>query len=154
MAADWVWAGRNGAVHSGQWLTRSVWRPVFLPPSCRRSHGLENSPTPLRYPPTKRSNASGRGDRTGERLVSRGICRCVSSRYVLRRNQIAIRHNVVASRPAAESAGHELVVSRLQIRRQRCHIALPFGVADRRQNAAQVAVLVRMRREITAEVGL
>ena len=122
-------------MHSGQRLTRSVWRPVLLPPRCRRSHGLKNSPTRHRYPPTERSNAPG--ESAGLASASRAVCFAGALR-----------------RSGAESAGHELVVSRLQIRRQRRHIALPFGVADRCQNAAQVSVLVRMGREITAEVGL
>ena len=65
---------------------------------------------------------------------------------LLFRNAATTRHSIVAGRCGAESASHELAVGRLQIRWQRRHIALPFGVADRCQNAAQVVVLVGMRR--------
>jgi len=61
------------------------------------------------------------------------------------------RFDFVARFP--RSAGHELLVGGFQMRRQGHHMALPFGIADRCQNAAQVVVLLRMRAEIVAKAG-
>ena len=53
----------------------------------------------------------------------------------------------------SRSSHHELMVGRLEIRRQGRHVALTFCVVDRHQNPAQVALFLRVRAEIVAQCG-